>query len=167
MNSLETKHISTQQIERRWFVLDAKNVPLGRLAVLAVQILRGKGKPTYSPHMDGGDAVVVINADKVLLTGNKRLQKIDFRASGYSGGQTYTKYGQLLDEKPERAVELAVTGMLPKNRLRSRYMRRLKVFRGGEIPANFKGAQVIDTTNPKIRSGGPCVLTKTKKETAE
>src|SRR5690242_8589964 len=130
MTLTQTPHLKTTEIQRSWFLLNADGIVLGRLATLAAQLLRGKGKSTYSPHMDGGDGVVVINADKIRLTGNKLIQKIDFRASRYPGGQTYTNYGKLIQEKPERVIELAVSGMLPKNRLRSRFMRRLKVFRG-------------------------------------
>jgi ribosomal protein L13 len=109
-------------------------------------------------HQDIGDGVVVVNADKIVLTGNKAVQKIDFRASGYRGGQTYTQYGQLMKEKPERAVELAVYGMLPKNRLRDRFMRRLKVYRDDKGASVYKGASPVDMKNPKMCSGGPYVL---------
>src|SRR5262245_40386876 len=112
----ETPHLKPREVVRQWFVLDGDGIVLGRLAALAVNLLRGKGKSTSSPHMDGGDGVVVVNASKVRLTGNKLVQKIDFRASRYPGGQVYTNYGKLMAEKPERAVELAVYGMLPKNR---------------------------------------------------
>ncbi|MGQ0645686.1 MAG: 50S ribosomal protein L13 [Elusimicrobiota bacterium] len=131
---------------------------LGRLASLAAQLLRGKGKSTYSPHMDQGDGVVVINASKIRLTGNKLTQKIDFRSSRYPGGQTYLHYGKLLEEKPERVIELAVYGMLPKNRRRDRFMRRLKVFRGADGAAVYGGAQSVDFRDPKLKSGGPYVV---------
>jgi large subunit ribosomal protein L13 len=154
----QTRHISPKEVERHWYLLDADGVVLGRLASLAAQLLRGKGKASFSPHMDQGDGVVVINAQKVRLTGNKLTQKIDFRASRYAGGQVYTQYGKLLAEKPERAVELAVYGMLPKNRLRDRFMRRLKVMRGPDAKA-YIGAQLVDLSQPKLKSGGPYVPT--------
>ena len=157
MATPQTFHPKPNTIPRRWFVVDADSVALGRLASLSAGLLRGKGKPTFSSHQDQGDGVVVINASKVALTGNKKTQKMDFRASGYRGGQTFTSYGKLLAEKPERAVELAVYGMLPKNRLRDRFMRRLKVFRSDEGAKIYPGAFAIDTKAPKIRSGGPFV----------
>src|ERR1051326_6793060 len=135
---------------RRWFMLDADGVALGRLAVMATELLRGKGKTSFSPHQDAGDGVVVINAGKLRLTGKKAVQKMDFRASGYPGGQVMIHYGKLLEEKPERAVELAGYGMLPKNRLRDRFMRRLKVFRGGEGAQKYPAALAVDFKNPKV-----------------
>lgn len=158
MPTIQTHHPKPNTVERRWFVVDADSVALGRLATLSAGLLRGKGKATFNTHQDLGDGVVVINAGKVALTGNKKTQKMDFRASGFRGGQTYTHYGKLLEEKPERAVELAVYGMLPKNRLRDRFMRRLKVFRAAEGSKIYPGAIVVDTKKPKIRSGGPFAL---------
>ncbi len=158
MTLTQTPHLKVKEIQRTWFLINADGVVLGRLATMAANLLRGKGKSTYSAHMDGGDGVVVINAEKVRLTGNKLVQKIDFRASRYPGGQTYTSYGKMIQEKPERVVELAVSGMLPKNRLRSRFMRRLKVFRGAEGAISYKGAHVIDFSNSKTKSGGPYVI---------
>lgn len=157
MLKTQTPHTCVKDVVRRWHLVDADGVSLGRLATLAANLLRGKGKATYSPHMDQGDAVVVINAAKVALTGNKPLQKIDFRYSGYRGGQTYTHYGKLLAEKPERAVELAVYGMLPKNRQRDRFMRRLKIFRDETGRTRYPGAGAVDMKNPKYRMGGPYV----------
>jgi large subunit ribosomal protein L13 len=142
---------------RRFFLLDADGMVLGRVANIACQLLRGKGKTSFSPHIDIGDGVVVINAANIVLTGKKAVQKTDFRASGYPGGQTLIKYGQLMAQKPERAVELAVYGMLPKNRLRDHFMRRLKVFRAAEGAEKYSGATPIDVKNPKVRSGGPFV----------
>lgn len=153
----QTTHPKPQTIARRWFMIDADGVVLGRLATMAAELLRGKGKATFSPHQDQGDAVVVINASKIVLTGNKLTQKIDFRASGYRGGQTYTPYGKLMAEKPERAVELAVYGMLPKTRLRDKFMRRLKVFKGPDSGSAYPKAIAVDIKNPKLKSGGPFV----------
>lgn len=158
--------MKVRDVRHRWFLLNGDGVVLGRLAALSAHLLRGKGKPTYSPHMDQGDCVVVINAAKVRLTGNKLVQKIDFRASRYPGGQVYTHYGKLMQEKPERAVELAVYGMLPKNRHRDVYMRRLKVFRGDEGAKTYAGALAVDMKNPKIKSGGPFVAAPAPAEAA-
>src|SRR4051794_34643289 len=115
-------------VDRRWHLIDAKGQILGRIACEISKILAGKSKRTYTPHVDGGDFVVVVNAEGVRITGtNKPVQKIDFRHSGYPGGDTITPYGEFLRKKPARAIELAVSGMLPKTKLRSRQMARLKV----------------------------------------
>ena len=153
----QTPQNNVKHLQRRCYRIDAKGLVLGRVASLSAQLLRGKGKPTFSAHQDQGDLVLVVNAAGITLTGNKKVQKMDFRASGYRGGQTYTPYGRLLEEKPERAIELAVYGMLPKNRLRDRFMKRLKVFRGDEGNQKINGAIVVDVANPKIKSGGPFV----------
>src|SRR3954462_2047025 len=104
-------------IQREWHVIDATDVVLGRLAVQTANLLRGKHKPTYAPHVDGGDFVVIVNASKVALTGKKRTDKFAHRHSGRPGGLKSVSYGELLDSDPRHAVELAVWGMLPKNRL--------------------------------------------------
>ena len=121
-------------LQREWHVIDATDVVLGRLAVQIATLLRGKHKPTYAPHMDGGDFVVVINAGKVALTGNKRETKLAYRHSGYPGGLRATAYADLLDKHPERAIEKAVRGMLPKNSLSRAQMSKLKVYVGAEHP---------------------------------
>ncbi len=152
-----TKFPKSTSVVRRWYLVDADGVSLGRLAALSAGLLRGKGKTTFSSHVDQGDGVVVVNASKLVLTGDKKVQKMDFRASGYRGGQTLTPYGRLMEKNPMRVVELAVSGMLPKNRLRSRFMRRLKVFRAGDGAVQYPMAVAVDTKNPKIKSGGPFV----------
>ena len=119
---------------RSWYVIDATDVVLGRLAVQSATLLRGKHKPTYAPHMDGGDFVIVINADKVALTGNKREQKLAYNHSGYPGGLRAVAYSDLLENNPERAVEKAVRGMLPKSTLGRQQLGKLKVYRGSEHP---------------------------------
>ncbi|MBL8023586.1 MAG: 50S ribosomal protein L13 [Elusimicrobia bacterium] len=162
MFAAQTKFPKSSTVVRRWYLVDADGVSLGRLAALSAGLLRGKGKTTFSSHVDQGDGVVVVNAAKVVLTGNKKTQKMDFRASGYRGGQTLTPYERLLEHKPERAVELAVSGMLPKNRLRSRFMRRLKVFRAGEGAVQYPMAVAVDTKDPKIKSGGPFAIAAAK-----
>ncbi|HET9654514.1 MAG TPA: 50S ribosomal protein L13 [Kineosporiaceae bacterium] len=121
-------------VERRWHVIDATDVVLGRLASQVAILLRGKHKPTFAPHVDTGDFVVVINADKVALTGSKREQKKAYRHSGYPGGLTAVSYTELLEKNPERAVEKAVRGMLPKNTLGRAQLSKLKVYRGAEHP---------------------------------
>jgi large subunit ribosomal protein L13 len=121
-------------IERRWHVIDANDVVLGRLATQAAVLLRGKHKPTFAPHVDTGDFVIIINADKVALTGNKREQKKAYRHSGYPGGLRSVSYTELLDKNPERAVEKAIRGMLPKNSLGREVLGKLKVYAGPEHP---------------------------------
>jgi large subunit ribosomal protein L13 len=121
-------------VERRWLVIDATDVVLGRLAAQAATLLRGKHKPTFAPHVDTGDFVVIINADKVALTGAKREQKRAYRHSGYPGGLRSVGYVELLEKNPERAVEKAVRGMLPKNTLGRAQLSKLKVYRGDAHP---------------------------------
>lgn len=122
------------QVQRDWIVIDATDVVLGRLASHAAAILRGKHKPTFAPHVDTGDFVVIVNADKVALTGQKLLQKKAYRHSGYPGGLTATSYAELLEKNPVRAVEKAVRGMLPKNTLGRQQLAKLKVYVGAEHP---------------------------------
>ncbi|HEY2791691.1 MAG TPA: 50S ribosomal protein L13 [Micromonosporaceae bacterium] len=122
------------EIEREWHVIDASDVVLGRLATHAATLLRGKHKPTFAPHVDMGDFVVVINASKVALTGNKRATKVAYRHSGYPGGLKQVGYEELLSTRPERAVEIAVKGMLPHNRLGRKLIGKLKVYAGPEHP---------------------------------
>jgi len=122
------------EITRQWHVIDATDVVLGRLASQAAVLLRGKHKPTFAPHVDTGDFVIIVNADKVALTGAKREQKIDYRHSGYPGGLRATTYAELLVKNPRRAVEKAVRGMLPHNRLGRQMITKLKVYTGPEHP---------------------------------
>jgi large subunit ribosomal protein L13 len=121
-------------ISRQWHVIDAQDVVLGRLAVSAAHLLRGKHKATFAPHVDGGDFVVVINADKVALTGNKRTDKDVYRHSGYPGGLKTIAYGDLLEKDARKAIEKSVRGMLPKNRLGNQIIKKLKVYAGPEHP---------------------------------
>ena len=121
-------------ITRTWHVIDANDVVLGRLAVQSANLLRGKHKPTYAPHMDGGDFVIIINAEKVALTGAKLAQKKAYHHSGHPGGLKSTSYTELLAKSPEKAVEKAVRGMLPKNTLGRAQLSHLKVYRGAEHP---------------------------------
>jgi large subunit ribosomal protein L13 len=121
-------------IERRWHVIDATDVVLGRLASQAATLLRGKHKAIYAPHIDTGDFVIIINADKVAMIGAKREQKIAYRHSGYPGGLRAVGYTELLENNPERAVEKAIRGMIPKNTLGRNQLSKLKVYRGAEHP---------------------------------
>ncbi len=121
-------------ISRKWYVIDAEGKALGRLASLAASILRGKHKPEFTPHIDTGDHVIIINAAKVLLTGKKRGTKEYRYYTGYPGGLRRIPYTRLLAERPEKAIEVAVRGMLPHNRLGRAMARKLKVYRGPEHP---------------------------------
>lgn len=129
---MSTYMANAETITRKWYVLDAAGKPLGRTAALAADILRGKVKPTYTPHVDCGDFVIIINAEQAVLTGKKLEQKYYHRHSGYVGGLKSVQYKRLMTEKPELALQLAVKGMLQKNKLASAQLTRLKVFRGAE-----------------------------------
>ena len=121
-------------LTRQWFVIDATDVVLGRLATQIATLLRGKHKPIFAPHVDAGDYVIVVNAGKVALTGNKRRDKLAYRHSGYPGGLRAVSYEELLSKRPDRAVKLAVKGMLPHNRLGRKVTKKLKVYAGPEHP---------------------------------
>ena len=122
------------EVTRKWHVIDAEDIVLGRLAVTAATLLRGKHKAQYAPHVDTGDFVVVVNASKIALTGNKRTDKLAYRHSGRPGGLKSVPYGELLDSDPRQAVERAVWGMLPKNKLSRQQIKKLKVYAGPEHP---------------------------------
>jgi large subunit ribosomal protein L13 len=132
------------EIERQWHIIDASDIVLGRLATHTANLLRGKHKPTFAPHVDTGDYVVIINAGKVALTGNKRQTKVAYRHSGYPGGLSQTPFGELLEKDPRRAVEKAVWGMLPKNRLSRQLLKKLKVYAGPEHPHQAQKAQPFE-----------------------
>ncbi|MEV4110756.1 MULTISPECIES: 50S ribosomal protein L13 [unclassified Nonomuraea] len=121
-------------VQRQWYVIDATDVVLGRLASHVATLLRGKHKPIFAPHVDTGDFVIVINADKVALSGNKLEQKKAYRHSGYPGGLRSVTYGELMEKRPDKAVEKAVKGMLPKNSLGRKMAKKLKVYAGSEHP---------------------------------
>jgi large subunit ribosomal protein L13 len=131
-------------IERKWYVVDAEGKTLGRLAAEVAKVLRGKHKPTFTPHVDTGDHVIIVNADKVALTGKKLIQKTYFRHSGYVGGTTFVTAGKMLADKPERVLELAIRGMLPKNRLGRQMYRKLQVYRGAEHPHAAQLPEVLE-----------------------
>lgn len=121
-------------IERNWHVIDATDIVLGRLASQTAKLLRGKHKPMFAPHMDCGDFVIIVNAEKVALTGQKLDQKLAYRHSGYPGGLRGTSYADLLEKDPRRAVEKAVAGMLPHNKLAAQQITKLKVYAGPDHP---------------------------------
>ena len=131
---MRTYSPKASELSHEWFVIDATDVVLGRLASQAATLLRGKHKPTFANHMDNGDFVVIINAGKVALTGSKLTQKMAYRHSGYPGGLTATSYAELLEKSPEKAVEKAIRGMLPKNSLGDQMLKKLKVYSGSEHP---------------------------------
>jgi large subunit ribosomal protein L13 len=122
------------EIQREWYVVDAAGKTLGRLATRIATILRGKHKPGYTPHLDMGDYVIVVNAEKVMLTGRKRQQKVYYRHSGYMGGLKEISFERMLAEFPERVIRLAVRGMLPHNSLGRRMLKKLKVYAGPDHP---------------------------------
>ncbi len=122
------------EIERVWWIVDAEGHRLGRLATRLAHVLRGKHKPSFTPHLDVGDHIVVINAEKIVLSGKKADQKTYFRHSGYMGGEQHIPFKRMLERHPERVIELAVKGMLPKNTLGRHMRRKLKVYAGSEHP---------------------------------
>ncbi|MCB4755910.1 MAG: 50S ribosomal protein L13 [Elusimicrobia bacterium] len=132
---MKTYQAKKNLIQRAWHLMDAKDQVLGRLATRVASLLVGKGKRTYTPHVDCGDFVVIINAEGIRITGdNKPIQKIDFRHSGYPGGYTITPYDKFLKEHPDRAVFLSISGMISKTRLRKRQLARLRVFKSDKHP---------------------------------
>ncbi len=133
-----------QDIQRTWYLVDAEGQTLGRLAAQVARVLRGKHKPIYAPHVDVGDHIIIINAAKIELTGNKREQKHAYRHSGYPGGLTATPYTKLLAERPERAVEIAVRGMLPHTRLGRQMLKKLNVYAGPTHPHAAQQPQPLD-----------------------
>lgn len=132
------------QVEQKWYVVDASDKTLGRLATEVAKILRGKNKPEFTPHVDTGDFVVIINAEKIRLTGKKLQQKKYYHHSGYTGGLKEVDYQTLLREKPELAVEKAVVGMLPHNRLGRAMSKKLKVYRGAEHPHAAQKPEILE-----------------------
>ncbi|PKM90577.1 MAG: 50S ribosomal protein L13 [Firmicutes bacterium HGW-Firmicutes-12] len=139
---MRTFMAKAQDIQRNWYIIDAAGKTLGRLASEAAMILRGKHKPIFTPHVDTGDFVIVINSEKVHLTGKKLSQKEYIRHSGYPGGIRRTNYGTLLKTKPELIIEKAIKGMLPHNRLGDDMYRKLKVYRGPQHPHQAQKPEV-------------------------
>ena len=129
---MSTFMAKTETLERKWYVIDATDMPLGKVAVAAANILRGKHRPEFTPHVDCGEYVIVVNASKAVLTGKKLDKKFYYRHSGYIGGLKAVSYKELMAKKPELAVELAVKGMLPHNTIGAKSLTRLKVYAGAE-----------------------------------
>jgi large subunit ribosomal protein L13 len=129
-----TYFIKEKDIQKKWFIVDADGKTLGRISTQIAVILRGKNKPTFTPHADMGDNVIVVNADKVRLTGKKATTKTYYRHSGYPGGIKETKFSDMIKNKPERVIQFAVKGMLPHNNLGRAIIKHLKVYRGPEHP---------------------------------
>ena len=141
---MSTYMAKKETVERKWYIIDAADKPLGKTAAVAASILNGKHRPEYTPHVDCGEYVIIVNAEKAILTGKKLDQKFYYRHSGYIGGLKATNYRTLMSEKPELAVKLAVKGMLPKNSIGEKSITRLKVYRGAnhnneaQQPVNYE-----------------------------
>lgn len=135
------------EVERKWYVVDATDMPLGRLSAVVASILRGKNKPTFTPHVDTGDFVIVINAEKVKLTGKKATDKIYYRHSQYPGGLKAVSAGELRAKNARRLIETSVKGMLPKNTLGRKQLSKLNVYAGSEHPHAAQQPEVLDITN--------------------
>jgi large subunit ribosomal protein L13 len=135
------------EIDRKWYILDATDVPLGRISTVAASILRGKNKPTFTPHVDTGDNVIIINAEKVALTGNKASDKIYYHHSNHPGGLKQRKAGDLREKNPQRLLELSVHGMLPKGSLGRQQGLKLHVFAGSEHNHEAQQPVLLDINN--------------------
>ena len=140
------------EIQRAWYVVDADGLVLGRLATEVARILRGKHKPTFAPHLDTGDHVIIVNADKVVLTSDKGDRKVVYRHSGYPGGLKAETFGRLLARKPEEAVRRSIRGMLPKTRLGRQQLTKLKVYAGPTHPHSAQQPQTLDLADARARS---------------
>lgn len=139
---------NSQNVERKWYIVDAEGQTVGRLAAEVAKVLRGKHKPTFTPHVDTGDFVIVVNAEKVSFTGKKLIHKTYFRHSGYPGGTSFTSAGHMLERQPVKVLESAIRGMLPKNRLGEQMYRKLSVYAGPQHP---HAAQKPETLELNIR----------------
>lgn len=144
VTAMKTFSAKLSDIERNWYIVDADGKVLGRLASAISMVLRGKNKPIFTPHMDTGDFVIVINAEKVKLTGNKLTDKKYYSHTGYPGGLKETTAGKLLKEKPERVLISAVRGMLPKNSLGRQLIKKLKIYAGPEHPHTAQNPKVLN-----------------------
>ena len=152
MNRTKTYSPKLTDIRRNWFVVDAAGLPLGRLASGLAPILSGKRKPSYAPHVDGGDFVIVVNAEKVAVSSNKSRDKIYYRHSGYPGGLKEESFENLIKRRPEAVIERAVRGMLPKTKLGRRMIRKLKVYAGPDHPHEAQTPQRLDLGLRKVGS---------------
>ena len=141
---METSSIKQKEIVRDWYIVDAEGQVLGRLASNIAQVIRGKNKPYYTPHMDMGDFVIVINAEKVKVTGNKESDKMYWRHSGYPGGLTEYNFASLREKHPDRLISKAVKGMLPSNKLGSKLLGHLKVYKGAVHPHAAQNPQKLE-----------------------
>ncbi len=147
--SYKTQSAKKEEVQRQWYVIDATDQVLGRLASKVAKILRGKHKPSYTPHVDTGDHVIIINAEKVRLTGKKWTDKVYVRYSGYPGGQRTQTAKEILNKHPERLIEMAVRGMLPKNRLGRQMFKKLHVFVGPDHPHQAQKPQPLNLNEIK------------------
>jgi len=141
---MNTYFIKAKDIQKKWYVVDASGKTLGRLTSHIASLLRGKHKPTFTPHADMGDNIIVVNAEKVQLTGNKANTKMYYRHTGYPGGIKDTKYNDMIRKNPERVIQIAVKGMLPHNRLGRAIMKHLKVYKGPEHPHQAQQPEVLE-----------------------
>jgi len=141
---MKTYTPKADDIQRQWWIVDAEGRTLGRLATEVARVLRGKHKPMYTPHLDTGDHVIVVNAEKVTLTGKKEEQKTYFRHSGWMGGEKEIPFKRMIDTHPERVIEFAVKGMLPKNKLGRQMKKKLRVYAGSEHPHESQQPQTLE-----------------------
>ncbi|MDP2194036.1 MAG: 50S ribosomal protein L13 [Alphaproteobacteria bacterium] len=154
---MQTKSIRKEDVKRKWILIDAQDLVLGRLAVVAATILRGKNKPSYTPHVDCGDHVVIINAEKVFLTGNKLSDKIFYWHTGYAGGIKQRTMKEILTGKhPERVIEKAIERMVPRGPLGRQVLKKLRVYPGSEHPHTAQNPEILDVAglNPKNAKRG-------------
>jgi large subunit ribosomal protein L13 len=151
---MKTYSPKLKDIQRSWFVVDADGATLGRLASEVAHVLRGKHKPTYAPHMDMGDHVIVVNASKVRVTGAKAADKVYYHHSQYPGGLSEVPYERLAQRHPERIIERAVRGMLPRNRLGRQMLRKLAVYAEGEHPHQAQGPVPLELRSARRGDGG-------------
>ncbi len=148
MNTVQkTYSMTASEIDKKWLIVDAEGKVLGRLATEIALLLRGKHKPSFTPHLDMGDYVVVINAEKIVLTGNKAEDKEYFKHTEYPGGKRFINIKKFLAEKPEFVIEHAVKGMLPKNKLNNKIMKNLKVYVGSEHPHEAQKPEAVEITS--------------------
>jgi large subunit ribosomal protein L13 len=140
---LKTFQANPDNVERKWYLVDAEGKTLGRLASQVASIVRGKTKPTYTPHADTGDFVIIINADKINVTGDKLNKKMYYRHSGYPGGLKTRTLKQMLDKKPEEVLRLAIAGMLPRNALGRKLIKKVKIYAGPEHPHTAQSPELL------------------------
>ena len=151
VSAVRTYTPRASEIERDWYVVDAEGLTLGRMATEVARVLRGKHKPTFTPHLDTGDHVIIVNADKVVLSSGKAEAKLVYRHTGYPGGLKSATYAELLDTKPADAVRRTVKGMLPKNRLGNQMLRKLKVYAGPTHPHDAQNPKPLNLDAARAR----------------